>query len=242
MIGRCVALLNSSWDRHQSRSRSSCLARLTILHRHTTHNKCYSSFKDFSIAMLRFLRDDVPAGMADDSDVPGCLDRFPGRNKLKAGSRLLQRRLSRNPRTLPRRVRLGGKAGAARPPRSAGRTTGGAVACFIEGSGAGRKETARLALEADGTVSVYVGSTAVGQGLETVMAQIAADTLGLPLGQVRVLHGSTVSQGLRRVRVTLDSARRFGCSQRAAPCRKKAAGGSNASRRCSLVRPGSRPG
>jgi hypothetical protein len=58
LIGRCVALLDSSWDRHQSRS--SCLARLTILHRHTTHNKCYSSFKDFSIAMLRFLRDDVP--------------------------------------------------------------------------------------------------------------------------------------------------------------------------------------
>ena len=47
------------------------------------------------------------------------------------------------------------------------------------------------AAEADGTVSVYVGSTAVGQGLETVMAQIAADTLGMPLGQVRVLHGST---------------------------------------------------
>ena len=40
-------------------------------------------------------------------------------------------------------------------------------------------------------MSVYVGSAAVGQGLETVMAQIAADTLGLPLGQVRVLHGST---------------------------------------------------
>jgi aerobic carbon-monoxide dehydrogenase large subunit len=38
---------------------------------------------------------------------------------------------------------------------------------------------------------VYVGSTAVGQGLETVMAQIAADTLGLPLDKVRVLHGST---------------------------------------------------
>src|SRR5207302_11157953 len=41
------------------------------------------------------------------------------------------------------------------------------------------------------TVSVYVGSAAVGQGLETVMAQIAADTLGIPLDQVRVLHGST---------------------------------------------------
>jgi len=72
-----------------------------------------------------------------------------------------------------------------------GRYHGVAVACFIEGGGAGPKETARLDLEADGTVSVYVGSASVGQGLETVMAQIAADTLGLPLGQVRVLHGST---------------------------------------------------
>lgn len=72
-----------------------------------------------------------------------------------------------------------------------GRCHGIAVACFIEGSGVGPKETARLEVEPDGTVSVYVGATAVGQGLETVMAQIAADTLGMPLGQVRVLHGST---------------------------------------------------
>jgi aerobic carbon-monoxide dehydrogenase large subunit len=72
-----------------------------------------------------------------------------------------------------------------------GRYHGIAVACFIEGGGAGPKETARLELAADGTVVVYVGSAAVGQGLETVMAQIAADTLGLPLDQVRVLHGST---------------------------------------------------
>jgi hypothetical protein len=66
-----------------------------------------------------------------------------------------------------------------------------AVACFIEGAGAGPKETARLELTSDGTVAVYVGSAAVGQGLETVMAQIAADTLGIPLDRVRVFHGST---------------------------------------------------
>jgi carbon-monoxide dehydrogenase large subunit len=72
-----------------------------------------------------------------------------------------------------------------------GRYHGLAVACFIEGGGAGPKETARLQLEADGTVTVYVGSASVGQGLETTIAQIAADTLDLPLGQVRVLHGST---------------------------------------------------
>jgi carbon-monoxide dehydrogenase large subunit len=72
-----------------------------------------------------------------------------------------------------------------------GRYHGVAVACFIEGGGAGPKELARLQLEADGSVTVAVGSAAVGQGLETVMAQIAADSLGLTLDQVRVLHGST---------------------------------------------------
>ena len=31
-----------------------------LMHRHITHNRCYTTFKDFSIAMLSFLRDDVP--------------------------------------------------------------------------------------------------------------------------------------------------------------------------------------
>ncbi len=31
-----------------------------LMHRHITHNRCYPSFKDFSIAMLAFLRDEVP--------------------------------------------------------------------------------------------------------------------------------------------------------------------------------------
>jgi hypothetical protein len=31
-----------------------------LMHRHTTHNKCYGGFKDFSIAMLNFLRNEVP--------------------------------------------------------------------------------------------------------------------------------------------------------------------------------------
>jgi hypothetical protein len=31
-----------------------------LMHRHTTHNKCYKSFRDFSAAMLNFPRDEVP--------------------------------------------------------------------------------------------------------------------------------------------------------------------------------------
>ncbi|MBO0738233.1 MAG: molybdopterin-dependent oxidoreductase, partial [Alphaproteobacteria bacterium] len=72
-----------------------------------------------------------------------------------------------------------------------GRYHGVAVVCFVEGSGAGPKENARLELERDGTVTVYVGSAAVGQGLETIIAQIAADSLGLTIDKIRVRHGST---------------------------------------------------
>ena len=50
----------------------------------------------------------------------------------------------------------------------------------------------------DGTVTVYMGSSAVGQGVETVFAQIAADALEVPMDRIHsVFHGSTayVSDG-----------------------------------------------
>ena len=72
-----------------------------------------------------------------------------------------------------------------------GRYHGLGIACFIEGGGSGPKENARLAIAPDGTIVVHVGSSAVGQGIETIMAQIAADALELPLDRIKVLHGST---------------------------------------------------
>ncbi|MBC7779692.1 MAG: xanthine dehydrogenase family protein molybdopterin-binding subunit [Proteobacteria bacterium] len=73
-----------------------------------------------------------------------------------------------------------------------GRWHGLGIGCYIEGGGAGPREGARLVLEADGRVSVYTGASLVGQGLETVFTQIAADALGLPISAIRgVFHGST---------------------------------------------------
>lgn len=72
-----------------------------------------------------------------------------------------------------------------------GRRHGIAVGCFVEGGGIGPKETARLIVEADGTIALHVGSAAIGQGLETVCAQIAADALGVSIERLRVRHGST---------------------------------------------------
>jgi carbon-monoxide dehydrogenase large subunit len=79
-----------------------------------------------------------------------------------------------------------------------GRYHGIGVGCFIEGGAAGPKESARLAINDDGSVSVFIGSSAVGQGVETVFAQIAADALEIPMDRIRgVYHGSTayVSDG-----------------------------------------------
>jgi carbon-monoxide dehydrogenase large subunit len=79
-----------------------------------------------------------------------------------------------------------------------GRYHGLAVCCFIEGGAAGPKESARLVLESDGTLTVYMGSSGVGQGLETAFAQIAADAMDMPMDRINhVFHGSTayVSDG-----------------------------------------------
>src|ERR1700722_11532051 len=66
-----------------------------------------------------------------------------------------------------------------------------AVGSFIEGGAAGPKEEVRLVLQTDGTLTVYMGSSSVGQGLETIMAQIAADATELPYERITVRHGST---------------------------------------------------
>jgi aerobic carbon-monoxide dehydrogenase large subunit len=73
-----------------------------------------------------------------------------------------------------------------------GRYRGIAVGCYLEGGGTGPKENARLVIEPEGSIAVYVGSSSVGQGVETVFSQIAADALEVPMERIRqVYKGST---------------------------------------------------
>ncbi|HEY7663148.1 MAG TPA: xanthine dehydrogenase family protein molybdopterin-binding subunit [Xanthobacteraceae bacterium] len=79
-----------------------------------------------------------------------------------------------------------------------GRYRGTAVGCYLEGGASGPKESARLVIGGDGKVAVHVGSSSIGQGLETVCAQIAADALQMSMDDIAgVFHGSTddVSDG-----------------------------------------------
>ncbi len=74
----------------------------------------------------------------------------------------------------------------------AGKYHGCSLGCYIEGGGSGPREIATLKLDRQGQVDVFVGSSALGQGIETVFAQIAADTLETPLHNIKgVWHGST---------------------------------------------------
>jgi carbon-monoxide dehydrogenase large subunit/6-hydroxypseudooxynicotine dehydrogenase subunit gamma len=68
------------------------------------------------------------------------------------------------------------------------------LAMFVEKSGLGPQETADVTVSKSGTVHVFSGGTSVGQGIETVLAQIAADALGVDPLVVRVVAGDTAAQ------------------------------------------------
>lgn len=75
--------------------------------------------------------------------------------------------------------------------RRAGRRAGYGFALFVEKSGLGPHETADVIVDADGRVRVHAGGTSVGQGVQTVLAQIAADCLRVPDTSVSVVTGDT---------------------------------------------------
>jgi carbon-monoxide dehydrogenase large subunit len=52
-------------------------------------------------------------------------------------------------------------------------------------------EAATIRVDPSGSVTAVFGIASHGQGLETTLAQVVADELGVPLGTVRVVHGDT---------------------------------------------------
>ena len=75
--------------------------------------------------------------------------------------------------------------------QSAGEAVGVGVAMFVEKSGLGPVDGVRITVDTTGTVEVVTGAASVGQGVETVIAQICADALGVDYKNVRVAHGRT---------------------------------------------------
>ena len=76
-------------------------------------------------------------------------------------------------------------------PDEQGRYHGVGLASYVEPTGFGPFEGARVLVTPEGGVEVYLGTATMGQGHETVMAQVCADSLSVPIEDVSIFHGST---------------------------------------------------
>ena len=65
------------------------------------------------------------------------------------------------------------------------------LACAVTNAGATPVSVAMVRMQSDGVVNILAGSTEMGQGVRTVLAQIAGEELGVPLDQIRILGADT---------------------------------------------------
>jgi carbon-monoxide dehydrogenase large subunit len=67
------------------------------------------------------------------------------------------------------------------------------LAVYVEKTGLGPFETTQVEARADGTLVVDTGASSMGPGLETVLAQILGESLGLPAVRFHVRHADTAA-------------------------------------------------
>src|SRR3989475_337636 len=141
----------------------------------------------------------------DSGDFPGLLDTLLTRLDY-AGARAEQQRLA-----------------------AQGVRRGIGLAVYVEKTGLGPFETAQLEAHANGRITVDTGAASMGPGLETVLAQIVGDALGLPAGRFDVRHADTaaVESGVgtygSRGTVTAGNAAHMAAAQLLSQARRRAA-------------------
>ncbi|MBM3528161.1 MAG: xanthine dehydrogenase family protein [Alphaproteobacteria bacterium] len=75
--------------------------------------------------------------------------------------------------------------------REKGEMVGVGIAMFVEKAGLGPADGVRIQVDTSGEIEVITGGASIGQGFETVMAQVAAEMLGTDYRKMRVIHGQT---------------------------------------------------
>jgi CO/xanthine dehydrogenase Mo-binding subunit len=113
--------------------------------------------------------------------------------------------------------------------RPAGARRGIGLAVYVEKTGLGPFETTQVEARADGTLVVDTGASSMGPGLETVLAQILGEALGLPAVRFEVRHAdtATVESGVgtygSRGTVTAGNAAQLAADKLIAEARQRAA-------------------
>jgi CO/xanthine dehydrogenase Mo-binding subunit len=106
---------------------------------------------------------------------------------------------------------------------------GRAVCCSASDAGAHPVTLAMVQVYADGSVSVLSGSTEIGQGSHTILTQIAAEEMGVPLEKVRLVGSDTAvtlferSTGASRTTTLMGRAVLEACREAIAQCKLMAA-------------------
>ena len=72
-----------------------------------------------------------------------------------------------------------------------GKRRGRAVAVYLEWTGALPTETVDIELDAEGTLTVFSGTQAMGQGLETTYTQLVMELFGVIPAKVKIVQGDT---------------------------------------------------
>lgn len=80
--------------------------------------------------------------------------------------------------------------------RRDGRYLGIGLSNGLKGTGRGPFESGSVRIERSGQVSVFTGALAMGQGLRTALAQIAAEQLGMDINNINVVAGDTAAIAL----------------------------------------------
>jgi aerobic carbon-monoxide dehydrogenase large subunit len=103
--------------------------------------------------------------------------------------------------------------------RQRGELVGLGIGMFVEKSGLGPTDSVKMAVCPDGKIEVITGGASLGQGFETVIAQICAGTMEVDYDIFRIIHGQTdrIAEGLgahaTRATVMTGSASRIAAEQ-----------------------------
>ncbi len=75
--------------------------------------------------------------------------------------------------------------------RRRGKLRGRGLSMYLEWTGAVPTETVDIQVDADGAVTVFSGTQAMGQGLETTYTQLITEVLQIPAASIRIVQGDT---------------------------------------------------
>jgi CO/xanthine dehydrogenase Mo-binding subunit len=75
--------------------------------------------------------------------------------------------------------------------RAAGEWAGVGLGYFVEKSGLGPFDDVTISIDGRGEVEIVSGAASIGQGVETVLAQVCETELGVSTDRMRVIHGQT---------------------------------------------------